>query len=60
MLTASGMTSPCWLPKSVAFLAIPKGLLSQLEVVEVTLTVLCLCRLVHEMQVVETRLLGQG
>ena len=30
-----------------------RGLLSKLEIVVVTVTVLCLCRLVHEVQIVE-------
>ena len=42
-----------WLPDPARLFAIAQGLLSQLEVVEVTLTVLCLCRLVNEVQIVE-------
>ena len=47
------------LPDPILFFGVAQDFFSELEIVKITMTILCFCRLVHQMQVIETRMISQ-
>ncbi len=47
------------LPDPILFFGVAQDLFSKLEIMKITMTILCFCRLVHQMQVIETRMISQ-
>jgi len=58
----SGPRSSEWtvgLPDPILFFGVAQDFFSELEIVKITMTILCFCRLVHQMQVIETGMISQ-
>ena len=58
----SGPRSSEWtvgLPDPILFFGVAQDFFSKLEIMKITMTILCFCRLVHQMQVIETRMISQ-